>query len=208
MSTTSGRSSTSARADGDVVGLADHVETVGATSAARTPSRNSGWSSTSSTRVIAVPPRSPGGSARSSVPRPGSGRAGTVSDPPISSARCRIDAMPRPEPGAVPRPVASGPTPSSPTTSVSACRRSGEGQAEPGRVGVPRDVGERLGRDPVRRDLRGRAELAPSSTATSTASPGVRCRSAALQGPGQPEVVDARRPEPVARWCGPRRRRA
>ena len=72
------------------------------TSAARTPSRNNGWSSTSSTRVIVVLPRSAAARPHRGA-APGS-RADGPSEPPISSARRRIEARPRPGPRSVVRP--------------------------------------------------------------------------------------------------------
>ena len=77
----------------------------------------------------------------------------TASCPPISSARWRIDASPRP----LTRGRSERPTPSSSTCSDSQVARAAEANDDPACAGVPDRVGECLGRDPVARDLhRGR----------------------------------------------------
>ena len=114
------------------------------------PSRNTGWSSTTATRIGSGtrddPDRQQG---LDLVPRPGSERTSTR--PPCSSARSRIALLPTPG-----RAVGSMPRPSSCTAT-----RSPSGPVEvetvqrPG-AGVPGDVDHGLGRDAVgrRRDLR------------------------------------------------------
>ena len=182
-----------------------------ASSSATTPLRNSGWSSTTSTRtgstVTPLPRGRPGDAPACRRRRP----ASTRQSPPISAARSRIDG--EPDPGA-PRSPGS-PRPSSVTSTVSVA--GVHGQPHAGRC-ARRRAGRRWSAPPARcgrRPPRPRRAAAAGPAGTSTVDRGPRRRppmrsASRCSAPTRPELVQRRRPQLVDQPAdvGDRRRAA